>query len=379
VSTLARTPAQLWQRARGPLLVAAAVLLGALVLALLAGGADTGRLDPRSPAPSGSRALAEVLRDQGVQVDLVTTTSGVTRTATAGDTVLVVDPGLLVPEQVDAVTATAADVVVVAPVAPERFAAAVTAGPGSPPGTREPGCDLASAVRAGTTDAGGRDWVVAPGTDATLCYAEDGRPSVVRVRDASGRDVTLLGSGVPLTNRSLGKEGNAALALGLLGENPRLVWYLPSLADVPAQARQDTFYDLVPGGIWWGLLQLGIAVLLVALWRARRLGPVVAEPLPVVVRASETVEGRARLYRRAGARDTAAEALRTAARDRTVPLLGLPSRTAPSAVVDAVAARTRRSGPEVAALLYGAAPDGDAALVRLADALDALEREVRRP
>jgi hypothetical protein len=33
----------------------------------------------------------------------------------------------------------------------------------------------------------------------------------------------------------------------------------------------------------------------------------------------------------------------------------------------------------VAALLYGAAPADDGALVRLADDLDALEREVRRP
>jgi len=48
-------------------------------------------------------------------------------------------------------------------------------------------------------------------------------------------------------------------------------------------------------------------------------------------------------------------------------------------VVDAVASRTRRTPPEVAALLYGAAPPDDAALVRLADDLDALEREVRRP
>ena len=36
----------------------------------------------------------------------------------------------------------------------------------------------------------------------------------------------------------------------------------------------------------------GLVVLLVALWQGRRIGPLVAEDLPVVVRASETVEGR---------------------------------------------------------------------------------------
>ena len=124
-----------------------------------------------------------------------------------------------------------------------------------------------------------------------------------------------------------------------------------------------------------------VAVLLLALWRARRLGPVVAEPLPVVVRAAETVEGRARLYRRAGARGTAAEALRAGVRRpagaRARPAAPRRSRRPWSTAV----AGTHRPdrAPRSAALLYGAAPADDAALVRLADDLDALEREVRRP
>jgi hypothetical protein len=47
--------------------------------------------------------------------------------------------------------------------------------------------------------------------------------------------------------------------------------------------------------------------------------------------------------------------------------------------VSAVAARSGWSSADVTALLYGAAPADDAALVQLADRLDALEREVRRP
>ena len=55
------------------------------------------------------------------------------------------------------------------------------------------------------------------------------------------------------------------------------------------------------------------------------------------------------------------------------------ARAEPTAVVAAVAARSSRPAAEVGALLYGAAPADDASLVRLADALDDLEREVRRP
>ena len=63
----------------------------------------------------------------------------------------------------------------------------------------------------------------------------------------------------------------------------------------------------MPGAAFIWLAVLGG---LLVLWRARRLGPVVTEPLPVVVRSAEVVEGHGRLYSRAGARDRAAAALR---------------------------------------------------------------------
>jgi hypothetical protein len=108
-----------------------------------------------------------------------------------------------------------------------------------------------------------------------------------------------------------------------------------------------------------------------------------------MVRAAETVEGRARLYRRSGARDKAAAALRNTAVDRVRTGLGMPRRADPRELTDAVAARTGRSTGDVSALLYGAAPADDDALVRLATDLDLLvtttlsrespSREVRRP
>ena len=64
-------------------------------------------------------------------------------------------------------------------------------------------------------------------------------------------------------------------------------------------------------------------------WRSRcggagASGRVVTEDLPVVVPAGETVRGRARLYRRAGARDRAAAALRADARRDLAGRLGVP-------------------------------------------------------
>jgi hypothetical protein len=120
-------------------------------------------------------------------------------------------------------------------------------------------------------------------------------------------------------------------------------------------------------------------VLLTVWWRGRRLGRVVLEPLPVVVRATETVEGRARLYRRSNARGRAADALRAATAGRLRSRLSLPRGAPLETIVAAVAQRTGRPATEVASLLTpGNEPTDDASLTRLAHALDNLENEVRR-
>ena len=111
---------------------------------------------------------------------------------------------------------------------------------------------------------------------------------------------------------------------------------------------------------------------------ANRLGRVVEEPLPVVVRASEAVEGRGRLYRAAGARGQAAESLRAATRERLARRLGAPVGTPRPGLVQAVADRTGGDPAEVDGLLYGAAPADDGALVRLAGALRTLEATLAR-
>jgi len=113
-----------------------------------------------------------------------------------------------------------------------------------------------------------------------------------------------------------------------------------------------------------------------ALWRMRRLGPLVTEPLPVVVRACETVEGHGRLYRSRRARDRAAAALRGAALGRIVTRLGLPRGVTDDATCQELASRTGRDAVEIRAILFGAVPGDDAALVKLTADLDALEGQV---
>ena len=378
VQATSRDPsaADLWRAARLPVLLVAVVLGVAMLVGVVASRTQAGLLDPRAVDPSGSRALATLLRDQGVRVELAQTVAEASR-AEPGDTVLVTRPGLLQEQQLTALRETGADLVLVAPDQPalDVLASGLAESGVAEVATRSPACSLDAATRAGAADMGGLLYAAAAGADAILCYPAKDGASLART-SAGGRRATAIGTPAPLTNDRLDEEGNAALSMMLLGANERLLWYLPALDDPALEPR--SVGDLVPGGVRFGLLQLAIGIALLALWQARRLGPVVAEPLPVVVRAAETVEGRARLYRRAGARDRAAASLREAALARIVPMVGLSRHAQPTAVVSAVAARSRWVAPEVGALLYGSAPGDDATLVRLADELDRLEREVRR-
>jgi hypothetical protein len=124
------------------------------------------------------------------------------------------------------------------------------------------------------------------------------------------------------------------------------------------------------------VVQCAVAFAVLAIWRGRRLGPILSEPLPVRVRAAETVEGHGRLYFRLSARDRAAEALRAGAVRRLSTAFGHSSD--PDALSEAVGRRTGRSPVEIRRLLYDAVPGSDDDLVNLARDLDRLEQEARR-
>ncbi|MFG2647369.1 DUF4350 domain-containing protein [Streptomyces sp. NPDC048436] len=356
-------------------------------MAAVRSGAQHGRLDPRSADRHGSRAVAELLADRGVSTRVVTTTEEATAAAGPDTTLLVTTPDRLTEHQQSRLREATEDsrgrTVLLAPGTPSvsTLAPGVTAdATPSLDSTLSPRCSLPAAERAGSADVGGLRYdTLAP--DAEACYLSDGLPGLLQLPAAEGPgDTVVLGAPDILYNDRLDEQGNASLALQLLGSRPHVVWYLPSLSDDAATDTADRdFFDLIPDGWLWGTLQLTVAAALTALWRARRLGPLVPERLPVAIRASETVEGRARLYRKANARDRASDALRSATRIRIAPLLGVsPAQAhAPETLLPALSARLRAPGQDLHPLLFGPPPADDAALITLADQLDTLEREVR--
>jgi len=371
---------------RAPLLIGVAVVLVALLLAAAQGRGSAGAFDPDAVDPSGSHALAALLGSEGVTVVRVTDA----RAAAAavddahGDvTLLVVPTAPVSTEMVAAVAATSRtrtvllrpDITTLEGLAPW---AQETEPLGVAPDELAADCAWSVAQQVGSLPSDGAAYSTT-GTDAHVCW----QGLVVDDAGAGDTATTVIGASRAFTNDVLADSGYAALGLTTLGHSRTLVWWLPSFAD-PLQfgtgEEKPSISELVPSWVGWFLAQLAIAVAVIVWWRGRRLGRVVVEPLPVVVRATETVEGRARLYRRGRSRGRAADALRASTTDRLRRLVTLPRGAALGDVVAATAARTGRSVDDVAALLApGTEPHDDASLTGLADALDTLENEVRRP
>lgn len=368
---------------RFPLVATAVVVVVGLLIAWYSTQRSGDPFDPRSAAPEGTRALAVLLDERGVDVQRVSGLDSAQRAAASepGSTLVVARPDLIAPTRFGELAAVLGDgidhLVVFAPDEPAltQLGAGDTVVPAgrTVPRVRAASCAVPAAQRAGEIRTDGQMYRPLDGPGETSgCYGDGNRAALVRWAH-NGVTVDILGASATVTNAQLADEGHAALAMNLLGANERVVWHLPTPADLPQPDEPRPVFELLPAGAVFGAVQLGVAAIVLMLARARRLGPVVPEPLPVVVRASEAVEGRARLYRRSRARDRAAGGLRDAAAERLRVALGLGPASAPEALTAAVAGRTGRPAAEVHDLLFGAVPADDAALVRLADELDQLE------
>lgn len=354
--------------------VAGLLGFGMLMVILNGSGRELARWGADETAPVGSRALLEVLQAEGIDVTAVGTLDDARR-ALAGDspaTLAVGDPRLLLDADRWAEVAGLADhLVLLEPPLYGLDALGLDAIPGDP--IEEPldaDCALPLADRASALDATG---VGLASDDGLSCFTGEAGSGLVQY-ELDSETVSVLGAGGAVQNDQITQAGNAALALGLLGEHPRLVWYLPTPADLAAPSLDE----LTPGWVnpvAWLLLATGLAA---AVWRGRRLGPVVIEQLPVTVKTTETMEGRARLYARDGARLRALDALRVGTLRRLADGLALGRAAGVDDIVNAVSAITGRGTDALRALLVDREPGTDRELVLLSDQLLDLERDVLR-
>ncbi|MUN06997.1 DUF4350 domain-containing protein [Agromyces luteolus] len=370
-------------RRRTWVVVAVALLAGALVLVALQGAirAPGPPLAADDPAPGGAQALARVLEGRGVEVRQVRSLDAALDEARRGATVFVHDGlGVLDRERIGELASVADAIVIARPdfaalevLAPGvRLAGAAEGGPGPA------ACAVPAADRAGTLSDGQRLLAIdddAAAAGFTGCFPSGDGFAVVAGTAPDGAEVALVGATTPFANETIDEAGNAALAIGLLGERERLAWYLPGPGDADA-AGAPTLAELTPGWVSPVLVLLVVVTIAAGAWRGRRFGPLVVEDLPVHVPASETGEGRARLYARSSARLRSIDQLRIGTIRRLSAALRLPRSAEVDAVVASAAGATGRPAASVRALLVDAVPRDDRELVRLARDLDGLERAV---
>lgn len=378
VSTAPRVKTALaWmKRRRATVMITLALLAAVLVVVLTQDGVANGNdLDPQNPGLGGAQALAEVLGNEGVDVQIVRSADALTRARAGADTTVVVTSTQnLGPSTVDRLMKDTAGATLVV----------VDAGPGTVgafPGLLTPSRDRLNdgrVAQCGLVDLEGLTLEVDnaytyPGSDG--CFSQDGRSVLV-----SQGPALFFGGGRALTNDQILRADNASIALRTLGQRERLVWYVPDFRDVIA-GESTTLSSLIPRWIVPGLWLAALSGLALIFWRGRRLGPLASEPLPVVIKAIETTRSRGRLYRRAGDRAHAAAALRQAARSRAAERLRLGRGTPEDTLIRDLSRHLGRTEAEVAALVgtHAPVPNNDRDMITLANDLAEIDREAHTP
>ncbi|TXR58085.1 DUF4350 domain-containing protein [Quadrisphaera setariae] len=438
VTTTARASGRASGPGRRRLLVALLVVLlvGLPVLGGVLSTRSSGRdLDPDNPAPGGARALAALLEQGGVPVQRVGTAAAASQALgddDGGATLVVTDPQVLDPAKLtdlvgrsravlllgaspSALEATGSGLRLVGDAAGSTQttqttqttwtgvrseALAAPAGSQDAPPDDDPvpaRCGDGDASAAGTV-ASEADTARADAYDARRERLEavsgsgsgSGGPGAQTCFDglygvgatAGGSPVRVLTQPALVSNELLDDAGDAALGLRAAGSQPRVVWLVASFLDAAPDAPPSPA-QLVPGWVLPLVVQLVLAAVAAVVWRARRFGALVLEPLPVVVRSVETARGRAALYRASRDPAGAGSALRAGLRWRLQQRLGLPAGTAADVLAVGTAHDLRTTGssaaagrwtaPAVERLLAGPPPADDAQLAALLRDVDDLE------
>lgn len=358
--------------------VVAGLVAAGLAIAAVAGIATMpamGVLDPEAAGPEGSRAVVEVLRDRDVVVEVARDRDTALAALERGDaTLAIADTAPLDDADLDELVAAASDLVVLQPRSRDLrvlFGDATSAGFADVDAA--PSCALPEAEVSGPISPGE---IFTPGAADLTCYPVADGFGLIATAEGTELTVALDGTAV-LSNERLADGGNAALALNVLGRTGTVVWYLPALGDGSITAA-PSLGELTPPWVTPAMLLLLTVAIVAGVWRGRRFGPLVAENLPVTVRASETTEGRARLYAAAADPVHALDQLRRDTLRRIARMLGLGPAADAGTIADGAAARLSADRTRVRGILLDDLPRTDRDLVDAADRLRELEEAVHR-
>lgn len=401
------TPRWIWVL----VVVLVVVVIGAIgllgVSALTVFGAEPGpgvSYDPDNPRPQGARALARIIDEHGGDLRQARGLDEFTGAPRPGGntTVVVSSVGALNPGTAQQFLDRVSEAHRVILIAPQDSALSLLELPvrlefgGAPTGVAAR-CTTAE-IAADDIITGGALGYSTSAPGATSCFTTGTASNVLYLPAGSGRPEIVVISGDMLINDNLALRDNAGVTTRLFADADDILWYVPFFTDeVPTQDEDSD----IPAAIGPLIVLAAFAVLALMLWRGRRFGALVTEPLPAVVKAIETTQARGRMYHKARADARSAAALRIHTLTSLASYLGLPydagratdelatpgwERTvaqgetadpAVHAIITAVVSVTGRDLVRVRALLAGPLPTTDEGLVLFVAELTALEKEVR--
>ena len=291
------------------------LLAGLVIVTLIIGGSGSGGnpYSPRSVDPDGARGIVEVLESLGAEVTLENAVPASTSTSA-----LILEDRLIEDDRF-AITQWVRNggVLVVAdkgssfiePVGLPMFGSTIAATE----------CSIAALAQVGDLEAPNASEIDINGLPSCHLILDG---ALVVARPEGEGTIVSVGSRDLFSNEFLDEADNAALAVSLLAPDPgEAAVTFVGTSVLPTGDVSDG--ELLGRRVFLALLQFLAAFLLYALHRMRRLGKVVAEPLPVVIEGSELVLQAGVLSERANDPLSAAQVLREDFLDRAHQVFGI--------------------------------------------------------
>lgn len=340
----------------------ALLLIAVLAVAIssLSGRNNQQTMHPDSVSLDGAGALAAIMEDRGVTVEVAHSTEAA---LASGGTILVWDPNrtLSIGDRAD-LMASGGRLVVVSETGRDagdwwRPSSAVT-GPAA--SAARPECSVAWLDGITTVEG------ISHGVTEDGCFpVGNGHHLVVQ------GNFVYFASPELFINDQLDRADNAAVAVRALAATDRVTWLMPE----QDQTGQPTL-SVVPPALTGALIGFILAAIWYGLLVRRPFGPLIPEKLPVVVPSAESARGRARLYERGANSGHAGAALRAGMIAKHAGRFGLPSDATPDTVTARISEASGWEPDRVHHLLYGPPPSRDGELIELAHGLDTLSKEL---
>lgn len=381
-------------------IVVAAVVAILFVTLWIGTPSDVGPLDPRSHEPDGTSALVALLEELGADVEIIAnlddltdagpeegeghdvalllwdqltpeSTAALNRWVSEGNVLVVADPSSeLAPLSSSAVFGDEEVEAQLEDLDREMLPDGVDVGKGR--------CDIGALDDAQIRSVRPVSWPVTYRVTegAQSCFGSGDEAFIVANARAEGTIVSVGGPTLA-TNAALGFDDNAPVLAALLAprEGTRVAVLEPDLQGATAEG-EETLGDLVSPLAWFVAAQAGLAFVVYALWRARRLGKPLSEPQPVKVASSELVAAVGSLLERSGSAQHAAELLRADLRRDLTRQLGLSPHLSPQQLASVIESRSSLDEGWLHWALSDWPVESDAQLLQVSQAVDVVRKEV---